>query len=607
MTMKLSLLDYDHLSNIGHLCKALNLDTEAELRAVSALELSVDTRGGQTISHLGNVFPRLIHLRLSDSFLDSFRDLGTSLRCLQVLHLQCSGVTDLDGIGGLTGLTELYLAFNDISDLGPLALHDSLEVLDLDSNAVADVNQIDQLGTCFALRVLNLKCNPISTTILALATYRRIVAHHIPHLAVLDDELLDAEKCRPITPRELEDAMASCTVTPAGGHAAIAAALGALHLPGGALEEFRCSNMAKRSATACRSLPSSLTNGSQHQRCGTGALQILDEYTASCLAPATNAAHGVRSPLRSHTNGFGDVGVVERPILGCGVAPSSDLTHGEDAVVFAGNPVMAMRNRRTAKRPCVPRYTAAAPGAPECSLVYCGSGSTGEMRRGGDEMRVGNLRYPQQKPFNAWTAETIEKTRAAAISEELRQDIDTWRQEHKIATIDEEQQGANAALEGRVKRSRFGVERCKSILDELRIFNLDLDDAEAEAAEVEIALNSPCVGKALLAMEMRVESIAGPTTRDVPPSPCVSEREEAPRSSKDANALSDEELVQLLRQKPKHVPNLRTRQGYCRFFSAVPKPRMRHLLSVAYGNLTHKERRKKVSKRMSLLTNNTAS
>lgn len=73
--------------------------------------------------------PRLTELRLErGSTLASFRDLGSSLANLRILWLSACGVRHLDGVGGLLGLEELYLAFNDVEDLTSIALHDRLEV-----------------------------------------------------------------------------------------------------------------------------------------------------------------------------------------------------------------------------------------------------------------------------------------------------------------------------------------------------------------------------------------------------------------------------------------------------------------------------------------------
>ncbi|KAF0745900.1 hypothetical protein AaE_008345 [Aphanomyces astaci] len=101
---------------------------DTDLNRVTYLQLTVDTHK-QSVEALGELLPSLTQLRLHQSVLHSFRDLGTSLHGLQILWLMSSGVKDLDGIGALTGLRELYLQFNDIMDVSPLSLHDELHIL----------------------------------------------------------------------------------------------------------------------------------------------------------------------------------------------------------------------------------------------------------------------------------------------------------------------------------------------------------------------------------------------------------------------------------------------------------------------------------------------
>lgn len=47
---------------------------------------------------------------------------------LRVLWVSACGIRHLDGVGALTALEELYLAFNDVEDLTMIAMHDKLEV-----------------------------------------------------------------------------------------------------------------------------------------------------------------------------------------------------------------------------------------------------------------------------------------------------------------------------------------------------------------------------------------------------------------------------------------------------------------------------------------------
>ncbi|KAF4315594.1 hypothetical protein BBO99_00009246 [Phytophthora kernoviae] len=55
-------------------------------------------------------------------------------------------ITDLDGIGALTNLQELYLQHNNVGDISPLTMHEELRVIDLEGNNIADIGQIEQLG-----------------------------------------------------------------------------------------------------------------------------------------------------------------------------------------------------------------------------------------------------------------------------------------------------------------------------------------------------------------------------------------------------------------------------------------------------------------------------
>ncbi|KAB0390995.1 hypothetical protein E2I00_019896, partial [Balaenoptera physalus] len=106
-----------------------------DLRLVSVLELCVNTHEN-SLGNFGLHLPNLSQLKLNGSCLGSLRDLGTSLGRLQVLWLARCGLADLDGIGSFPALKELYLSYNDVSDLSPLCLLEQLEVLDLESNCL---------------------------------------------------------------------------------------------------------------------------------------------------------------------------------------------------------------------------------------------------------------------------------------------------------------------------------------------------------------------------------------------------------------------------------------------------------------------------------------
>jgi hypothetical protein len=80
---------------------------------------------------------------------------------------------------------------------------------------------------------------------------------------------------------------------------------------------------------------------------------------------------------------------------------------------------------------------------------------------------------------------------------------------------------------------------------------------------------------------------AGPGPGSLPPGPAL--------------AQDDASLVDLLRQRPKFVPMLRSREAFRRYFAGLPRARMLALLTSAYDGLEAGEREDKVAKRMELL------
>lgn len=98
-----------------------------DLSQVEHLELVVDT-SVQSVFGLNEILPNLKYLSLDRSLIGSVRDLGSGLRHIVSLSLSHCGLCDLDGIGVLTGLQEINLSDNNISDVAPLAMHENLQV-----------------------------------------------------------------------------------------------------------------------------------------------------------------------------------------------------------------------------------------------------------------------------------------------------------------------------------------------------------------------------------------------------------------------------------------------------------------------------------------------
>lgn len=158
-----------------------------DLTSLCSLDLQVDS-ALQSIDALGFFLPNLRHLKLSGSNVPCIRDLGTSLRQLEVLWMRQCNLQDLSGIGAIPSLQEFYLPFNHVSDLSPLVSNDAIAVLDLEGNSVQSLEEIQMLGMCSVLSELTLIGNPVVNVT---GFSRSAVLLICPVLEMLNDEPVD--------------------------------------------------------------------------------------------------------------------------------------------------------------------------------------------------------------------------------------------------------------------------------------------------------------------------------------------------------------------------------------------------------------------------------
>lgn len=131
------------------------------LSTLTKIEMRVDT-SCHNLQTIGEILCSLEYLKMSDSLIKCFRDIGSSFKCVRVLHLARCELREVQGIQAFLQLEELYLGFNDIAELFDVGFLEHLAVLDLEGNAVRSLDQLFYLRRCQQLTDLNLRGNPVS-------------------------------------------------------------------------------------------------------------------------------------------------------------------------------------------------------------------------------------------------------------------------------------------------------------------------------------------------------------------------------------------------------------------------------------------------------------
>jgi len=133
----------------------------SELALLPKLELRVDTTC-HSLQVTGEILPSLEYLKLNDSIVRCFRDIGTSFKNVRVLHIARCELTEAQGIQAFEQLEELYIAYNAIDDLFDISLCGNLTILDLEGNNISAVEQIKYLRRMPRLADVNFKQNPVA-------------------------------------------------------------------------------------------------------------------------------------------------------------------------------------------------------------------------------------------------------------------------------------------------------------------------------------------------------------------------------------------------------------------------------------------------------------
>ena len=77
----------------------------------------------------------------------------------------------------------MYLPFNEITTMASLMFLTNLEIIDLESNFIDGISELDYLSILSNVKLLNLQNNPVCE----LENYETKVRGHLPQLQILDD------------------------------------------------------------------------------------------------------------------------------------------------------------------------------------------------------------------------------------------------------------------------------------------------------------------------------------------------------------------------------------------------------------------------------------
>ena len=104
-------------------------------------------------------------LKLNGSNIHSLRDIGTSLKCLEVLNISRCNLKEFSGLVCFPKLQEIYASFNSISDLRPISDAHSLTILDIEGNDISEIKQLNNLDYSHQLKNLNIENNKVNSNI----------------------------------------------------------------------------------------------------------------------------------------------------------------------------------------------------------------------------------------------------------------------------------------------------------------------------------------------------------------------------------------------------------------------------------------------------------
>ncbi|GMH57308.1 hypothetical protein TrST_g8286 [Triparma strigata] len=648
-----------------------------QLSQVTQLSIIVDS-SRIFLDDLPNYLPNLQSLTLDNSRIGSIRDLGTNLRGLVRLSMGECGLQGLEGIAALDSLRELRLSSNQISDLTPLAMHETLQVLDLTSNSIEDWSQVEMLATCSMLYSLDLRKNFIEERA---KEYRKVVCWHVKQLKVLDgrhvqlgegdieDERMLGESVRKLTEalkkdgrrerREAEekrrDLADPLKVAPAqissikGGSPGVSSILsggagiysntkdselsrGIVTLGGGAAR-----SILKRRSTLTDDLSTTTTeafkspiqhaereeDSPQHQ-------QKNEKIVADNIRPSTGSKlekeEDTESPLffrRPHTaigggsRGNSGVGFDGRPMSassGGSASKSRGLLVGSDGPGWSPDKFQKQRrhyvfnNKKSGIRlmDIESDESDSSPDGDDSDSEDDGFVDRKAMKARSNKMHLtakaknapennSNPNFLEEKKTSSPPSASVAVTKSAEKSART-----TTFNDKAGLQLGFDLRGSLANIttwiEGNSDDSSSSTSSSGASAGIRHMNPLSKSGAAAPGCRQPTSPKRTALSKEALLSEC--QAVVAPLSSNDELSDSQSG---IPYPKGPSNGMTDRDLIALLRQQPKDVPEMKTRESFRRFFARMKKDRFEYLLRAANKDKATKDGDKKVAKRMALV------
>lgn len=608
-----------------------DLTGQEDLSKVLELELSsVDASINPEIDTLGRHLPALERLRMHRCSLSSFRDFGTSLTSLKCLWVPNCGISALDGIWALSNLEELYMSFNDVSDCTPLATHDRLQVLDLESNCLAEVSELEQLGTLPRLEQLTLAANPIAKV----PQYRRVTCQYCTSLLSLDDEDISPQDQEPLEEIEMEQLVREALQSPNARPKTSAQRPTTSHCSsrnmgfkgehpqdkGGGQHDEECEieavdeiAMITETIKHFRLLagwPANTSRPSADGGCAGSASSIRSFPKSSPTPrrrPCTAPALGTSSSTTHNLSDVTFLRLLKMPDLEEGQGQKgfgSSLTHGTD-VLFSGNIAKGMRRfKKSDEHPSL-NFKSMDPGDSKNDKVRPATAPTTPAPF---ELQPSQFPEETRVSVNQGEPRKLPRAKSAEISH-IEDDSETCLLPE---TSIEERESPGSLYEPLINRKgRFSP---GAVDWEWHEKEAGLPDRRIRKTKVLGQKMSKSVG-ILPPMSSTVpESYSSPLDKGLSKSGVASTADllnptsiqrgldglHRKKGLGKANFMTDSELIDILQRKPQNVPELKTKNGFKRYFEGVDRARLTHILQQAYQDIDTSQRNEKISKRLEI-------